>query len=219
MQAVVTSTIGAKLRDLGFDNDEITAIDPSFAAVVIRRGTRRPGQGMPREWRRAGPDDASHKFRPPPPPPDSPPPQARRWLQRWPTAEHVATDLGWPDMRRHSVLVTGCTAGIGWHTAKLLAELGATTLFCCRDEPRAQDAAERMRAGAVRPLQLVADLGPCELADLGSVRQFASRVRERAVADGWPPLSLLVLNAGEAAGPSVALPSIAFHRIPGIHII
>eukprot|EP01051_Picozoa_sp_SAG22_P009818 SAG22_NODE_845_length_6871_cov_3.172327_1_plen_95_part_00 len=54
MQCVVTAPVRQALAALKYTPEEIAAIDPSFAAVVIQRKTVRPAGGMPAEFRRKG---------------------------------------------------------------------------------------------------------------------------------------------------------------------
>jgi NAD(P)-dependent dehydrogenase (short-subunit alcohol dehydrogenase family) len=97
--------------------------------------------------------------------------------QRW-----TAADI--PDQRGRVAVVTGANAGLGFQTAKVLAEHGATVVLACRDERKAADAAARIGASRVRTLQL-------DLASLASVRRAAARLR----AD-HPRIDLLINNAG-----------------------
>ncbi|GAB2811962.1 SDR family NAD(P)-dependent oxidoreductase [Actinoallomurus bryophytorum] len=85
-------------------------------------------------------------------------------------------------------MITGANTGLGFETARLLAERGATVILACRDTVKAADAAARITALApdstVRTLRL-------DLSSLASVRRAAERLR----AD-HPRIDLLVNNAG-----------------------
>ncbi|GAA4581751.1 SDR family NAD(P)-dependent oxidoreductase [Planotetraspora phitsanulokensis] len=85
-------------------------------------------------------------------------------------------------------MITGANTGVGFETAKLLAEHGATVILACRNADKAAAAADRITASApdstVRTLQL-------DLASLASVRGAAEQLR----AD-HPRLDLLINNAG-----------------------
>jgi NAD(P)-dependent dehydrogenase (short-subunit alcohol dehydrogenase family) len=85
-------------------------------------------------------------------------------------------------------VITGANTGLGFETAKLLAEHGATVILACRNTGKAADAAARITAlvpdSTVRTLQL-------DLASLASIRRAAERLR----AD-YPRLDLLINNAG-----------------------
>ncbi|BCJ48224.1 short-chain dehydrogenase [Actinoplanes ianthinogenes] len=88
-------------------------------------------------------------------------------------------------------VVTGANSGIGYVTARELAQRGMHVVLACRDPGRGRDALDRMRAevpGARLELRRV-DLG-----SLASIRAFAA---------GWDHdrLDLLVNNAGIAVVP------------------
>jgi NAD(P)-dependent dehydrogenase (short-subunit alcohol dehydrogenase family) len=85
-------------------------------------------------------------------------------------------------------VITGANTGLGFQTAKLLAEHGATVILACRNAGKADDAAARITASApdstVRTLRL-------DLASLASIRRAAEQLR----AD-HARLDLLINNAG-----------------------
>lgn len=84
-------------------------------------------------------------------------------------------------------MITGANTGLGFQTAKLLAQHGATVILACRNTGRAAEAAARISASSdptVRTLQL-------DLASLASIRRAAEQLR----AD-HPRLDLLINNAG-----------------------
>jgi NAD(P)-dependent dehydrogenase (short-subunit alcohol dehydrogenase family) len=93
-----------------------------------------------------------------------------------------------PNQCGRIAVVTGANSGIGWETARALALRGATVIMACRDTGRASVAAERIKelspAGTVIAMRL-------DLADLDSVRSFASLFRE-----SHSRLDLLINNAG-----------------------
>ncbi|RKR74141.1 SDR family NAD(P)-dependent oxidoreductase [Frondihabitans australicus] len=94
---------------------------------------------------------------------------------------------GSPRATRRRVVVTGASAGLGYFVSEQLAATGARVVLACRDEGRAERAAESIRA--VVPdadLQIVLT----DLADLASTRAAA----EQIAADG--PVDALVANAG-----------------------
>lgn len=92
------------------------------------------------------------------------------------TANDVADQSG------RTFLVTGANAGLGFETARVLAERGARVLLGCRDKARAEAAMARI-GGNVAFL-------PLDLADLASLRDAAALVAQEARLDG------LIANAG-----------------------
>jgi NAD(P)-dependent dehydrogenase (short-subunit alcohol dehydrogenase family) len=99
-----------------------------------------------------------------------------------------------PSQRGRTVVVTGANSGIGFHTARVLAEKGAHVILACRDGKRGADAVARIRAAT--PDANVETM-PLDLSSLASVRTFAREFLARGV-----PLDLLINNAGVMAPPS-----------------
>jgi len=99
-----------------------------------------------------------------------------------------------PDQTARTVVVTGANSGIGFHAARVLAERGADVVLGVRDTSRGEEAAGRIRDGA-RDARV--DVRRLDLADLGSVREFAAGVGERF---GYG-LDMLINNAGVMALP------------------
>ena len=101
--------------------------------------------------------------------------------QKW-TTEQM------PDQTGKVTLVTGANSGIGYETARVLAQKGATVVMACRNLENANLAANQIRqihpAGNIRVMEL--DLG-----DLESVRQCATNFQEH-----FERLDLLINNAG-----------------------
>lgn len=90
--------------------------------------------------------------------------------------------------RRKTFVVTGANTGIGYETAKALAEIGARVVITARDPERGQDALARLREetdGGNLDLQLL------DLADLSSIRDAAG-----ALAIAEERIDCLVNNAG-----------------------
>jgi NAD(P)-dependent dehydrogenase (short-subunit alcohol dehydrogenase family) len=100
-----------------------------------------------------------------------------------------------PELSGRVALVTGASSGVGLHTARRLAALGARTLVAARDPVRARAARDLILArhpgAAVETIRL-------DLAGLDSVRAAA-----REMADRTDRLDLLVNNAGVMMPPRV----------------
>ena len=89
--------------------------------------------------------------------------------------------------------VTGANSGIGYETAKALAEKGATVVMACRNRDKARTAVENIQCdipGAQLPIMRL------DLADLESVRDFAQQFENK-----YDRLDLLINNAGVMIPP------------------
>jgi NAD(P)-dependent dehydrogenase (short-subunit alcohol dehydrogenase family) len=95
------------------------------------------------------------------------------------------------DLSGKSAVVTGGASGIGVETARALAKAGASVTLAVRNREAGEKAAADINAsvGAER-----VDVGTLDLADLATVRGFAS-------AWGQRPLHILINNAGVMACP------------------
>ena len=90
-----------------------------------------------------------------------------------------------PDQGGRTAVVTGANSGIGFETARVLAERGATVILACRDVARGEAAAARISGpGPVAT-------APLDLSSLASVRAAAGQLHER-----YQRLDLLINNAG-----------------------
>jgi NAD(P)-dependent dehydrogenase (short-subunit alcohol dehydrogenase family) len=98
-----------------------------------------------------------------------------------------------PDQSGRIAIVTGANSGLGLITARELARAGASVVLACRNTDKGEKALSEVRAAAP---EAEVSLEALDLADLGSVRDFASRV-----GTGRDRLDLLVLNAGLMAPP------------------
>jgi len=107
-------------------------------------------------------------------------------MAHW-TAAHI------PDLTGRTAVVTGANSGLGFETSKALAQHGATVVMASRDDGRCAAAADRLRE--IVPSARV-ELGHLDLADLESVREFASATSEK-----HPAIDILVNNAGVMAPP------------------
>ena len=100
------------------------------------------------------------------------------------TAEQVTEGL---DLRGKLAVVTGCTAGIGFETMRVLAMRGAFVVGTSRSLERAQEACSQVK-GLTMPLRL--DLG-----DFDIVAQCADVIRALQ-----QPIDMLICNAGYRGG-------------------
>ena len=98
-----------------------------------------------------------------------------------------------PSQAGRTAIVTGANSGIGYHAALGLAHAGARVVLACRSEDRGREALDRLKAAKPRA---DAELRLIDLADLGSVRDFAEAAR-----DELSEIHLLVNNAGVMAIP------------------
>lgn len=99
-----------------------------------------------------------------------------------------------PGLAGKTAIVTGATGGLGFETARMLAEHGARVILAGRNANKGADALNRIRAiapGADIAFELV-DLG-----SLASVTAFGSRVRTAGT-----PIDILVNNAGVMTPPA-----------------
>lgn len=102
------------------------------------------------------------------------------------TAEEVTRGLS---LDGRTVLVTGCTSGLGLETLRVLALRGATVLGTARTVEKARAACDAAGGGRAVPLA-------CELSDPASVRACAAEVARRG-----HRLDAVVCNAGIMALP------------------
>ena len=103
------------------------------------------------------------------------------------------TEADIPDQMGKIAIVTGANSGLGYETARALAQHGASVIMACRNLEKANTAAEQIRAldpaGSVRVMQL-------DLNDLDSVRSFADEFKA-----SYERLDLLINNAGIMVPP------------------
>jgi NAD(P)-dependent dehydrogenase (short-subunit alcohol dehydrogenase family) len=111
---------------------------------------------------------------------------ARGRATRWTEAD-VSAQAG------RTAMVTGANSGIGFETARVLAERGARVILACRDSGKAKDAAALI--GDAFP-QAEARTVRLDLASLASVRETAGEVRST-----YDRIDLLVNNGGVMEPP------------------
>ncbi|MEM7797675.1 MAG: SDR family NAD(P)-dependent oxidoreductase [Chloroflexota bacterium] len=98
-----------------------------------------------------------------------------------------------PDMGGKVAIVTGANSGIGYETARVLAQKGATVILACRSVEKGERAAKQIEAlGSIGRLQVMA----LDLSDLESVRSFAAAFQRQ-----YRQLDLLINNAGMMIPP------------------
>jgi NAD(P)-dependent dehydrogenase (short-subunit alcohol dehydrogenase family) len=102
------------------------------------------------------------------------------------------TEASIPDQTGKTVFITGANTGIGFDAARALAEHGARVLLGCRNNDKANAAADRIRGTAPDAEVVVV---PLDLSDLASVRAAAEVVNTEE------HLDLLINNAGVMAIP------------------
>ena len=98
-----------------------------------------------------------------------------------------------PNQTNRIVIVTGANSGIGYETAKALAEKGATVIMACRNLDKANSAQQTIQE-QVSHAQL--DIIQLDLADQASVHQFVVEFKAK-----YSRLDLLINNAGVMAPP------------------
>jgi NAD(P)-dependent dehydrogenase (short-subunit alcohol dehydrogenase family) len=90
-----------------------------------------------------------------------------------------------PDQQDRTIIITGGNSGIGLEAAKVLAVKRARVVLAVRNTSKGAEAAEQIGGRA--------EVAELDLADLGSVREFAA---------GWTdPIDVLIDNAGVMAVP------------------
>lgn len=104
------------------------------------------------------------------------------------------TERDIPDQTGRLAIVTGATSGLGYETARALAQSGASVVLAVRDVDKGARASQRIGELAPRATLEVMRL---DLASLDSVKSLASEMVRRD-----RPIDLLVNNAGVMAVPT-----------------
>ena len=98
------------------------------------------------------------------------------------------TESDVPDQSGRVAIVTGANTGLGYETARVLAERGAQVVIAVRDTAKGEQAASKIRATAPKAdLKVVA----LDLGSLQSVRTAAEQLKT-----DHPRIDLLINNAG-----------------------
>lgn len=114
-----------------------------------------------------------------------------------------------PQQTGRLAIVTGANSGIGYETAKALADAGAAVILACRSDEKGQEAAGRIVAEHPQARVSVKTL---DLSSLASVRAFAAEmIREH------DRLDLLINNAGVMMPPERTLTEDGFELQFGIN--
>lgn len=102
------------------------------------------------------------------------------------------------DQSGKTILITGATSGIGFHTAAFFASKGTRVVMACRNVSKMSDAAKRIlaRTPDANLVQLQLDLS-----DQTSIQAFAASFAEANI----PHIDVLLLNAGIAGNLSEML--------------
>jgi NAD(P)-dependent dehydrogenase (short-subunit alcohol dehydrogenase family) len=95
-----------------------------------------------------------------------------------------------PNLTDRVAVITGGNSGVGWQTAKALAQHGCRVIIACRDLDRGAAAALRIRAAHAKADVDVAHL---DLASMASVREFGESRTEA--------IDILINNAGVMSPP------------------
>ncbi|XP_041466043.1 retinol dehydrogenase 14-like [Lytechinus variegatus] len=113
------------------------------------------------------------------------------------------------DFGGKTVIVTGANTGIGYETAKALAQMGSKVILACRSEVKANEALQRMKDEHGKEKSSQNDARICIKAedldvefmtlDLGSLASTMTFVEEYKT-KGYP-LHVLICNAGMGWGP------------------
>ncbi|HEY5195513.1 MAG TPA: oxidoreductase [Solirubrobacteraceae bacterium] len=98
-----------------------------------------------------------------------------------------------PDQTGRRAVVTGASSGLGIVVAQELARAGAHVILACRDLRRGAAAVGTI---STRVPGALLETRRLDLADLGSVREFAGRLESES-----RPVDLLINNAGVMAPP------------------
>lgn len=98
-----------------------------------------------------------------------------------------------PDQTGRVAIVTGANSGLGWETARALANRGATVIMACRSIAKGNPAADQITALKPSGNIVVMEL---DLGDLASIHRFVTAFRQ-----DYDRLDLLINNAGAALPP------------------
>ena len=98
-----------------------------------------------------------------------------------------------PHQAERNIIITGANSGIGFETARVLAEKDANVILACRNIERGQKARDKILQ---KHPQARLELMVLDLCDLKSIQQFADLYRSE-----HDSLDILINNAGVMATP------------------
>ena len=98
-----------------------------------------------------------------------------------------------PDQTGRTAIITGANTGLGFETARMLAQRGAHVVLACRNLSKGSEALRRILE--LRPSGSVT-LESLDLSDLGSIASFAQKTLATQ-----PRIDLLINNAGVMVPP------------------
>ena len=108
------------------------------------------------------------------------------------------TEADVPDQTGRVAIVTGSNTGLGFDTARVLAERGACVVLAVRDTEKGKAAQDRILNTAPR-----ADVS-IQALDLGSLRSVRAAAEDLRAA--YPRIDLLINNAGVMVPPKQITP-------------
>lgn len=97
------------------------------------------------------------------------------------------------DLTGKNIIVTGANTGLGFATAKAIADKGGNVIMACRSQKRAQDAKNKILNDNPKAKL---DIILLDLGDLSKVEKFASMYKEK-----YKTLDILINNAGVMTTP------------------
>ena len=107
--------------------------------------------------------------------------------EKW-TGDDMADQTG------RIAIVTGANTGLGFETARVLAERNATVVLACRNDDKGRDAVKRIKAEHPKARAVYMRL---DLSSLEDVQRFAKEFRRR-----YDHLNMLINNAGVMMPPT-----------------
>jgi len=107
---------------------------------------------------------------------------------------HPPKQVVLPDLTGKVAIVTGGNTGIGYWTAKRLAQKGARVIIACRSQERGQEAVKQLKGELGSKTQV--EYMKLDLSEFSTIPEFVKKFQELNI-----PLHILVNNAGLMACP------------------